>query len=202
MAPHMIVKRNQRKGKVFSTGAVHMRRPRFSRWIRSEVLRLAHTSSFNLRKLTAKAQRDNDEALRAALFLHAYENGQLQRLISYVYDPDVADEYRSIAQHLGQRSLERLALRGTPMMSLPLVYREFLASFEASYHTPERVSAEKDSLRDDIVQAMLRTGTTPSEIAHALNLDASNLNGYLSRGESGRLTLESVRAILDYVTTE
>ena len=179
-----------------------MRRPRFNRWIKSEAMRLAHTTSFNLRRLTALAQRQRAESdeLAAALLLYAHENGHLERLLSYVYDDELRAEYATVEQRLGNRSVERLALRGTPMMSLPQSYRTFLERFEAAYHTPERIADEKQQLWEQTRQAMLRSGLLAAELARALNLDAANLNAYLTRGETHRFTLETARSIATYVS--
>ena len=179
-----------------------MRRPRFNRWIKLEVLRLAHTTSFNLRRLAARAQRELAESdeLAAALLLYAHENDQLERLLSYVYDESLRAEYIAVEQRLGKRSIERLALRGTPMMSLPVRYREFLDRYESAYHTPERVASEKQVLWEQSSQAMLRSEIIPSELARELHLDVANLNAYLMRGETQRFTLDTARTIAQYLS--
>ena len=175
-----------------------MRRPRFARWIREEVLAIAGTTSFNLRKLAAKAQRTSNSELACALMLHAHEKNQMNRLLSYVYDEELYQEFTAVEARLGPRSVERLALRGTPMMSLPEIYREMLDRYNDAYHAPERIAAEKQALWDDTRKLLLKSGESPAEVARALNLDAANLSAYLARGDTGRFTLETVRAIADY----
>lgn len=172
-----------------------MRRPRFYRWIRSETMRMAHTSSFNLRKMAARAQRNPQGELAAALLLYAHENNQVERLFKYVYEQDLLDEYKSIEERIGHRSIERLALRGTPLRSLPDRYGALLEAYDAAYHMPERIANEKGALRESIQLNMLRSGTTPAELARALDLDPGNLNAFLTRGETHRFTLETTRRI-------
>lgn len=174
-----------------------MRRPRFYRWIRLEVLRLAKTRSFNLRKLAAAAQRTGNADLAASLLLYAHENGQLQRLFAYIYNDNLLAQYKQIEQRLGMRSIERLALRGTPLMSLPPLYRAFLERYNAAYHAPEAIASEKRALRQRTLRSMLETGTTPAELAHACGVDPNNLNAYLARGELHRFTLRTARLIAD-----
>ena len=161
-------------------------------------MRIAGTTSFNLRKLAAAAQREPDGDLAAALLLYAHENNQLDRLSKYLYDEDLAAEYAKVEVHLGARSIERLALRGTPMQSLPERYRAFLEAYEVAYHTPESVAQEKTQLHDTTCAALLRSGTTPAEIARALNLDPANLAAYLGRKDIHRFTLQTARQIAQF----
>ena len=172
-----------------------MRRPCFKRWIRAEALRLSGCDSFNLRKLCALGQRAEYRQLGCALMLYAHENGQFARFMSYVYDEELAREYQRVEQHLGPRSVERLALRGIPMMTLPAEYRDFLSRYSDAYHTPELIAQEKHELWESTVHSMLVSGTTPSELAKQLSLDASNLSAYLARGDGGRFTLKTIRLI-------
>ena len=175
-----------------------MRRPTFNRWIRTRILSIAHTRSFSLRKLAARAQSENDATLLAALMLYAHENDYVQKLLSYVYDEEARGELAAVEQRLGDRSIERLALRGTPMRSLPPVYCEFLIEFEQAYHTPERVDAEKRELLEQAREAMLRTGASPTELARQLDVDRANLNAFLVRGETHRVSLDVARRLAEF----
>ena len=176
-----------------------MRRPTFPRWIRLQVLDLAETQSFNLRRFAAIVQKTHDAQFASALLLHAHENGQFNRLMSYIYDEDTEREYRMVEQRLGGRSVERLALRGTPMMSLPKPYRDFMTSFAEAYYAPERIEEEKRALWEAARESMLVSGSSPAEIARALGLDSSNLSAYLANGDTGRFTLDTARAIAEYL---
>ena len=186
-----------RQGAGQCEGAV-MRRPCFNRWIRSQVLSIAGTRSFNLRKLAAKAQGEHDERLLAALMLYAHENSCVEKLLSYVYDDSARTELISVEQRLGARRIEQLALRGTPMRSLPPDYCDFLIGFEEAYHTPERVDAEKRQLLEQARANLLRTGSSPTELARDLGVDRANLNAYLVRGETQRVTLDVARRLAEW----
>ena len=176
-----------------------MRRPRFKRWIRSEVLRLAGTNSFSLRKFAAKAQRERNPEFDSALLLHAHESGQYNRLMSYLYDEELMAEYRAVEQRLGGRSVERLAFRGTPMMTLPDEYRAIMSRFVDAYHAPELIAEEKRTLWESTRRAVLMSGTSPAELARELGLDPANLSAYLARADVGRFTLATARTIAEYV---
>ena len=175
-----------------------MRRPTFNRWIRTRILSIAHTRSFSLRKLSARAQAEHDDKLLAALMLYAHENDCVQKLLSYVYDEEARRELAAVEQRLGDRSIERLALRGTPMRSLPPVYCDFLIEFEQAYHMPERVDAEKRELLEQAREAMLRTGASPTELARQLGVDRANLNAFLVRGETHRVSLDVARRLAEF----
>ena len=177
-----------------------MRRPRFARWIRSEAMRLAQADSFNLRKLCAAMQNGDDRGLSSAVMLYAHENGQFARMMSYVYDEDLAREFQRVEQHLGPRSVERLALRGIPMMSLPVEYREVFARYNDAYHAPELIAQEKHALWESTTRNVLASGITPTELARELHVDASNMSAYLSSGDTSRFTLQTIRDIAEHVS--
>ncbi|MBQ9002511.1 MAG: hypothetical protein IJ087_11730, partial [Eggerthellaceae bacterium] len=112
------------------------------------------------------------------------------------YDDDLRREYEKVERHLGDRSIERLALRGTPLQSLPERYRAFLEEFERAYHAPERIASEKRGLLEQTQAAALRTGASPTELARQLGLDRANVSAYLAHGEIGRLTVEDAGRML------
>ena len=180
-------------------GRISMRRPRFQNWARSELLKAACSRSFSLRKMAALAQSRSDATFVATLMLYAHEAGCLERLLALVYDPGLLDEFRSVEHHLGQRSVERLALRGTPMMALPQVYRTVFRAYEAAYHAPELQDQEKQALQQRSKLSMLKLGLSPSEIAHDLGLNYANAHAYLVRGDTHRFTLATARAIDDHL---
>ena len=172
-----------------------MRRPRFRNWVRSELLRLSGFDSFNLQKLASLAQSEAREDIAPLLVLYAHENGCIDKLFGFIYDSNLRNEYLQVEHHLGKRSIERLALRGTPMMSLSLSYRSVLESYERAYHAPERTRIEKESIRERSRIAMLKLGITPAELAHALDLDTANLHAFIVRGEVDRFTLQKAREL-------
>ena len=175
-----------------------MRRPKFSRWIRVEILRIADMKRFSLRKLAARSQEKGNEDLAAALLLYAHENDCTERLMGFVYDDALREEYQKVERHLGSRDVERLALRGTPMMSLPVRYRDILEAYERAYYTPERIAAEKREIGERAREAALRAGTSPTELARMLGVDRANLSAFISRGETHRLNLDVARQLAEY----
>ena len=172
-----------------------MRRPRFKNWARSELLRTSGLKAFSLRKLAALAQSTDTEVCPELLFLYAHEAGCSDRLQSLLYEQKLIERFNSIEHQLWNRSVERLALRGTPMMSLPEKYREVLAAYERAYHAPEIIDSEKKALQESARLKMLKSGLSPADIATSLDVDVSNIHAYLVRGETQRFTLERAQAI-------
>lgn len=176
-----------------------MRRPRFYRWIRKEALRLADASTFSLRQLAAQAQAENNDRLAAALLLYAHENGKLEQLYARVYAEGLLQEYAEVERHLGQRSIEWLALRGSPMMQLPGRYRSIMRAYALDYHAIDRIAGEKERLRASSHSRALELGVSYADLARALDLEPGNLHAYLERKELGRLHVEAARDIDAYL---
>ena len=179
-----------------------MRRPKFSHWIHAEVLRISGSKRFSLRRFSSCIQTEKNPELAAALLLYAHENNAIDKLMGLIYDEELRKEFDKVERHLGSRSIERLALRGTPMMSLPPLYRKFMSDYEDAYYTPERVAQEKRELSEQAREAALRTGASPAELARTLGVDRANLNAYLLRGETHRITLESARRLVAQLTLQ
>lgn len=176
-----------------------MRRPRFRNWARSELLRRSGSSSFSLQKLASLAQSGAHEDISPLLALYAHEAECVDRLFTFVYDANLREEYLRIEHHLGKRSVERLALRGTPMMSLPLSYCSVLEAYEHAYHTPEHARAAKEAIRNRSWNVMLQLGITPAELARALDTDPANLHAFVVRGDVDRFTLEKAQELERYL---
>ena len=179
-----------------------MRRPRFKSWARSRLLQISNQKSFNIRKLCALAQAEESDCLTATLLLYAHEADCLDRLMSFIYEPDLRDELLAVEQRLGNRSIERLALRGTPMMSLPKAYRDVFEDYERAYRAPELNDLEKQKLQQSAYASLLRTGISPAEVAHDLGLDPGNMHAFLVRGETQRFTLDTSRRIERFLSTK
>ena len=179
-----------------------MKRVRFHSWARRQLLSQAGMRKFSLRRLAAYAQREGTPEFRAGLFLYAHESDCMERLMSFVYDEAVREEYLTVEDRLGARDVERLALRGTPMMLLPVAYRGWFEDFERAYHTQERDAEEKKDLLGRSRSAMLAQGISPGEVADALGLNAANAYAYLSSGDIKRFTVQTARDIAKYLGVE
>ena len=177
-----------------------MRRPVFENWVRREVLRVAQTSSYSLRKLAAKAQHAKaPDELPPLLLFSAYESGRAERLLTYIWNQQLAREYGEVISKLGNRSAGKLALRGTPMMSLPLAYRSVLEAYAQAYYAPEALAAKKHELWQRSRDAQILCGATHAEVASALELDPANTSSYLKTGKVARVTMETAQRIHDHL---
>ena len=168
--------------------------------MRREILRISKAKSFNFRKLVAQAQRNNaPDRLAAALLLHAYETDRTQKLFELVWDDSLRREYEKALEVFAGRSVELLALRGTPMMSLDPDYWSFLTRYADDYYAPERVASQKRELWEEARQALLKSGVSPAEAAKACGMDVANVTMFLNRAELGRLKMKDIKALCSYI---
>ena len=180
-----------------------MRRPKFDRWIKREVMSIAGVETFNFRRLVAQAQRDDaPEDLAPALLLYANETGRTSKLLELLWNEELRAEYDDVLSKIGGRSAGRLALRSTPMMSLRPAYWKFFSRYADAYYTPERVASAKRELWEVARQAQLKAGISPTQAARACGLDAANTNMFLNRADLGRLTIEDAQRLADYLSEE
>ena len=180
-----------------------MRRPTFDRWIKRKAQSYSDYPRFSMRKLAALAQSDDPSIdsshLTAALFLFARENDCLEQLTSLGWSDEAHANYEKFNEAIGERDIERLALRGTPLMSVPEEYRDILSDFSEAWHAPENGAKEKRELWKKTHDLQIRIGISNAAVARAVKLDPGNANAYLSKGDIDRVTTAKAREILEYV---
>ena len=175
-----------------------MRRPVFERWIRRELLSLANTDSFSLRKLAASAQNDNPR-LAEPLLLYAYATNQIKRLLELIYKEEVLTSYKEILALLKEKNLKVLALDKRSSEKLPKEYRKFMTSYRSAYQKPESNNKSKQLRWERSRLLQLEKGVNTAEIYHALALNAGNVNAYLKHGALDKLSLENATAVMKYL---
>ncbi len=175
-----------------------MRRPTFVRWAKREALLAANAKAFGFKRLAGLLQ-DGFENVKAPLFLYAYETDDLTRLRRYILDASLLDELKRVENVMGERSVEKLALRGTPMRLLPPEYQACLDAFARAYRTPERLEAEKRVLWEQTTHEQKRKGIPNSTVYQRLGLNPGNVNAYLKDGAVEKLSLENARILLEFV---
>ncbi len=186
-----------------------MRRPVFNRWIKQECCRIAGRDRFSLPQFAALAQSSRKDSadtvsrkrLAAALHLHAIVNDCLRRLHEHVWKGSLAERYERIESAIGARDLQRLALRGTPLMSLPQEYRDILQSFYEAYYAPELLAQQKRELHEKSRLLQLQAGVTSTEIANACGIALPNAVAYLKNGAVEKVSLEAAQAVLEFLET-
>ena len=177
-----------------------MRRPVFERWMRKKLVAALGMKPFDMRAVAARVQKGGSGPFAAALLLYAYEAGRTDELMALTWSDGLRSEYERVIARLGGRSVEKLALRGTPMMSLPPSYRTLLEAYANDYHKPERISAAKRGLWEQARDLQLKTGVSSAKIAKDLELDPSNTAAYLKGSSLDRLSVESAREIVRYLS--
>jgi len=176
-----------------------MRRPVFNRWIKRQVLEIAGTDSFSLRKLAAAAQKKNPRLVEP-LLLYAIIAGQVDRLISFVYKNDVLESYKSVLPVLMGIDLEEAALSGQFVDSLPREYSKILTSYRASYNRPETAKDSKRMRWERSRALQLEKGVATADIYRALGLNAGNVNAYMKHGDTDKVSLQNATDIMTYLS--
>ena len=175
-----------------------MRRPVFIRWIKKQVLEIAGTDSFSLRRLAALAQKDKPR-LAEPLLLYAVAAGHTDRLMSFIYQEDIRKSYEKVLSILKGVDLKEAALSGRLDDALPREYGKFLASFRASYNRPETVKDSKYLRWERSRAIQLEKGINTADVYRALGLNAGNVNAYLKHGDIDKVSLQNATDIMDYL---
>jgi len=177
-----------------------VRRPNFERWLRRQILGLADTDSFNLRKLAALAQKEKPR-LAEPLLLYAYTTGKTERLLSFVWNDELYRSYLTALEAIENTDLAGVALSGRKVGSLSREYSKFLDSYRAAYNKPES-NNESKRLRWERSRALqLEKGVNTSEIYQALALNAGNVNAYMKHGALEKVSLKNATDIMKYLYT-
>lgn len=181
-----------------------MRRPVFNRWIKRACIEIADAERFNLRAFAAQAQQDktNEEdcgILAASLHLYSLTNDCNDKLRGLVWRDDVIAVYNRAEEVFGGRSIEALALRGTPMRLLPASYRDILQGFHHAYHAPERKAEAKRDLCEQAQLLHLKTACPLRDITEATGIAEPNLSDFLRHAKVEKLTLQGAQSVLAYL---
>ncbi len=170
----------------------------FERWSRRE-LSCECGGDFRFARLAALSQSRGDRRLQALLLLHAIASGRTEKLLSLIWDMDLAQEFRRVIDVIGSRDVGKLALRGTPMRALPRHYADVMVEFYNAHGASRRKAESKQALWDETHALQLRLGVTNAEIYHALDLNPGNANAYLKHAMLEKLSLTNAQRILDYL---
>ena len=84
-----------------------MSRLTFPGWLKLELARMSGSKTINLHKLAILAQEDNSR-LAEPLLLYAMETGAAPRLMSYISDRHIEQEYRDVLDVCGNKSIVEL----------------------------------------------------------------------------------------------
>lgn len=170
----------------------------FKRWARRRLASL-NGGSFNLRMLAAHAQTHRDTHLQALLLLYSLSDGCYAKLSQFIWNEQLATEFEQAALTIGSRDVEKLALRGTPLLALPSNYNAVLAEFAAAYDAQAFKENEKRSIWQQTRLEQLQKGISNASVYRSLNLNPGNVNAYLKHGNVEKVSLDNAKRILDYV---
>jgi hypothetical protein len=173
-----------------------MRRPNFNNWLARELRYLSGEDTLNLRRLAYLAQKSLPR-LKERLILYAIATGNEDRLNSYLYNNDFAQELRDVSKVLAGK--DPISLSPKLLHTLPSRYQKALSSYLSAYH---RIETKNDSKRlrwAKTVQLQKEKGISNANIYKGLGLDAGNTNAYLKHGDIDRFSLDTATNIMKYV---
>ncbi len=175
-----------------------MRRLVFNRWIKRLLVELADTSSFNLRKFAAAAQKDIPR-IAEPLLLYAYDTQITEKLLDLIWDKELLASYKTALQALGKKNLSEIALGSHYVPGLSREYIKILNSYRVAYQRPETVRESKKMRWERSRTLQLEKGVSAAEIYHALKLNPGNTNAYLKHGSLDKVSLETATAIMKFL---
>lgn len=174
-----------------------MRRISFATWAKRQLSQQLD-GRFNLRELAAIVQHSDDDRLKSLMLLYAASTSRTERLLEFIWDENLANEYRLAASAISQRSIEKLALRGTPMHALNDTYNAVMAEFVEAYNVSDEKASTKKQLWAETRDIQLRYGISNCTIYNGLKLNPGNVNAYLKYGATEKVSIANARRIKTY----
>ncbi len=175
-----------------------MRRPKFSRWIKKQLLTDSGLTTFDLARLAALAQTDQPR-LAEPLLLWALSNNALDRLMPLVWRDPLQRKYDRVIKLLEDQDIEAFALQADQLALLPNLYQKVLRDFSDAYWG--RGPRQREALQcwEAIHTLQLELGIRNARIYQDLKLNPGNTNRYLKYGEIDKLSLEKAQLIEAYL---
>jgi len=173
-----------------------MSRLTFIGWLKLELMRMSGSKSVSIHKLAALAQEDNSR-LAEPLLLYAMETNAAPRLMAYIKDERLIEEYQLVQEICGERSI--LDLEKEQGSQLPWSYQKLLANWDAAEMKSENIEKSKQMRLERSLQLKAEKGVSNAQIYRALNLNRGNTNAYFKHGDASKLSLENATRIMKYL---
>ena len=167
-----------------------MRQLSFQGFIRSYVRSLSFCDSTNIRKLAAEAASDNPR-LREPLLLYADSVRRTALLRS---------AHKELSAYYGplleRDDLTELLSRG----ELPPEYGKVWATYLSLRDRPAAAAQTKEWMRRKLLRIASEKGITNYRIYTDLHLNPGNVNAWLKHGAGEKVSLDTARRMLEYVS--
>lgn len=169
-----------------------MRQLTFPGFIRSYVRSLSLCDSTNIRKLAAEAASDNPR-LREPLLLYA-DSVRKTELLRSAHE-ELAAYYGPL---LDRQDLAELLSRG----ELPAEYAKVWTTFLSLRDRPEADAQTKEWMRRKLLRIASEKGISNYRMYTDLHLNPGNVNAWLKHGADEKVSLDTARRILEYVSKQ
>ena len=173
-----------------------MSRLTFIGWLKLDLMRMSGSKTVSIHKLAALAQEDNSR-LAEPLLLYAMETNAVPRLIVYIRDKQLIDEYQLVQEICGERSI--LDLDENEREQLPWSYQKLLANWNSAELKSINIEKSKQMRLERSLQLKAEKGVSNAQIYQALNLNRGNTNAYFKHGDTSKLSLENATGIMKYL---
>lgn len=157
---------------------------------------MSGSRTVSIRKLAILVQDDNPR-LAEPLLAYATETGSASRLLSYVKDKQLQEEYQHVLKTCGGKSIS--SLNEKQVNALPWSYRKLLVNWKAAEGRPQRIEQSKRMRLDRSLQLMREKGVSNAQIYHSLGLNPGNTNAYLKHRDPSKLSLDNATRIMKFL---
>lgn len=170
-----------------------MRALTFAGFLTKYVRELSYCESNSLYKLAAEAGESNAR-LREPLFLYAVFTDRAETLRKAVRGTGLSIVYGD----LFDKSKSELA-EALQSDALPPEYRKVWRSYLVKKNRHQTENETKELMRQRILRLQRERSLSNYRLYTALGLNPGNLNAWLKHGQSDKVSLETARAVLQYL---
>ena len=168
----------------------------FLGWLKLELERMSNVKTISIHKLAVLVQEENSR-LAEPLLLFAMETGVVPRLMSFINDREIKQEYQEVLDVCGGKSI--LDLDETGKESLPWSYRKLLNNWRAAERKAQHIENSKRIRLERSLQLMKEKSVSNAQVYQALSLNPGNTNAYLKHHDISKLSLENSTKIMKYL---
>ena len=172
-----------------------MRELTFKGFLNKSIKSLSYCGSNSIRKLAEEAQGINPR-LAEPLFIYALLTGKQNLLIDSVTDESMLQEYNEL---LGKHNQSGI-IEALKAESLPEGYNKVYRSYVSLRDKAEADNDVKELIRKKIIRLQNAGRISNYRIYTDLKLNPGNTNSWLKNGRSDKISLNTARKILDYLS--
>lgn len=177
-----------------------MRPASFKWFLKKYLMQISYCGGASVAKLAREAAASNPR-LRAPLFLYAFLTGNMQTLLAASSsNAELLAGYSRILELFGGDAQKLLSALEYGDNSLGAEYLKTYRSYLAERNSGEREKKLKALIRDRALALKEEKKISGYKIFKELRLNAGNVNSYLKHSDTSKVSLETARRILDFVS--